>query len=104
MPVKNVEVRVDSDRGAVARPVAVSVDLRVKDDSVVITNGTGDAIEIWIPNTGARGTRREVGESLTLTPAELAGLGRGRHAYAVYCHEVQDFAKGASSPEIIIRP
>lgn len=102
MAVKDIEIKVDSDRGAIARPVVVAVNKN--EDTVVITNKTADAIEISIPKAGIRNVSRDKGGSLTLTPADLAKLQGGRYAYAVYCHEVEDFAEGASSPEIIIRP
>lgn len=102
MSVKNIDIRVDADRGAVARPVIVAVNKKV--DTVVIANKTAGAIEIWVPKTRTLGVRKEVGDSLTLTPEDLADLDGGHYAYAVYCHEVEDFAVGASSPVIIIRP
>ena len=97
---KTIVVRIDDDKGPVVRPVLVTL---LNGEPVNLVNQTRDTIRVVVPSVGIDASV-DPGVSDAALDRRLAGLQSGRHRYAVYCNEVDDFAAGASSPEIIIKP
>ncbi len=93
---KIVNVRLD-ERG---RPVVLPGRVAVKrTQAVKIMNQTAYPITVFVPSAAINQTAGP-GDSVRVTLDKDVG----HYRYAVYCDEVDDFAEGASSPEIIIKP
>ena len=98
--VKEIVVRIDDDKGPIVRPVIVTL---LNGERVSLVNKTRAGIRVFVPRLGMD-FPVAAGATNPDLDARLAGLPSGRHRFAVYCDEVDDFAEGASSPEIIIKP
>ncbi|HET7292796.1 MAG TPA: hypothetical protein VFM88_10245 [Vicinamibacteria bacterium] len=98
---KTIRVRIDDDKGPVVRPVVVTL---LNGEPVSLINETRDEVRVILPGAGIDAVVPGDGRNNDKLDGQLAGLRSGRHRYAVYCNEVDDFAEGASSPEIIIKP
>ena len=98
--VRQISVRIDDDKGPAVRPAVVTL---LNGEPVSVVNRTRANIRVFVPSANI---------DLAVTPGvansdldgRLARLPSGHHTYAVYCEEVDDFAEGASSPIIIIKP
>jgi hypothetical protein len=89
-------VRVD-ELGAVVKPGI----LVAQDRAVDLTNETGDLIQVFVPAC-------EKGHLFSVRPGDtqrisLEGVAAGIHAFAVFSRRAGDFARGGSSPKIIIQ-
>lgn len=83
--------------GAVVKPGI----LVARDRVVDLTNGTGELIQVFVPAC-------ENGHLFSIKPGDtqtisLADASAGIHAFAVFSRKTGDFARGNSSPKIIIQ-
>jgi hypothetical protein len=95
MIARKAVVSVDA-LGAVVRPGIVFADKQ----AVTIQNQTDAPIQVFLPE-GAESqvTTIQAGATQSVT----LNAGEGVYAYAVFSQETGDFARGNSSPRIIIR-
>jgi hypothetical protein len=94
---KHATVQVDA-LGAVVKP---GILVAKQNETVELTNGTDEVIQVFVPACGG-------GLVLTIQGGatgaiNLAGVDAGIHAFAVFSRKAGDFARGLSSPKIIIQ-
>jgi hypothetical protein len=83
--------------GAAVRPGI----LIARDRAIALTNETKALVRVFVPGCGdGHVTDIAPGATETIT---LAAIGVGIHAFAVFSQEADDFARGNSSPKIIIQ-
>jgi hypothetical protein len=92
----NAVVTVDA-LGAVVKPGI----LVARDRTVDLTNETGELVQVFVPAC-------ESGHLFSIKSGDtqkisLEGVPAGIHAFAVFSRKVGDFARGQSSPKIIIQ-
>lgn len=83
--------------GAVVKPGI----LVARDRAVDLTNETGELIQVFVPACVK-------GHLFSIEPGDtqrisLDGISAGIHAFAVFSRRAGDFARGGSSPKIIIQ-
>ena len=84
--------------GAVVRP---GILIAKKDGAVELTNGTGELIQVFVP--ACDGGHVVSIEKDGTKSIDLKGAEEGIHAFAVFSRKAGDFARGQSSPKIIIQ-
>jgi len=84
--------------GAVMKP---GILVTKKNETVELTNGTDDVIQVFVPAC-EKGVVVSIKGGATGV-IDLAGVDPGIHAFAVFSRKADDFARGQSSPKIIIQ-